>query len=102
MPKRKHGEESGDGTEEREQDHTLDNPDEVRGDSEQVKLPRVKLSKMGKNNSKRLIIVLEKANLEIIKAGKNFELLNTDDHMGLIRKYKKDPAWCRPDITHQV
>ncbi|KAA0192161.1 hypothetical protein HAZT_HAZT006815 [Hyalella azteca] len=50
---------------------------------------------------KRLIVVLERANVEVVKAGKHYELLNCDHHMGLIRKYKKDLADCRPDILHQ-
>ncbi|KAG0412541.1 hypothetical protein HPB47_010339 [Ixodes persulcatus] len=33
--------------------------------------------------------------------GKAFELLNCDDHIQQMRKFKKDPAFCRPDITHQ-
>lgn len=33
--------------------------------------------------------------------GKSFELLNCDDHIQQMRKFKKDPAFCRPDITHQ-
>ena len=27
--------------------------------------------------------------------------MNCDDHLGLIRKFKKDPANYRPDILHQ-
>lgn len=50
---------------------------------------------------KRLIVVLERANVEVVKAGKHYELLNCDHHMGLIRKYKKDLKDCRPDILHQ-
>ncbi|XP_074601839.1 ribosomal RNA small subunit methyltransferase NEP1 [Brevipalpus obovatus] len=65
------------------------------------KIVRPKLFKDAKNHSQRLIVVLERANLEIVKVGTNFELLNCDDHMNQIRKYKKDPAFCRPDITHQ-
>src|SRR6218665_475400 len=53
------------------------------------------------NQSKRLIIVLERANLEVIKTKTSFELLNTDDHQNYIRKFKKDPQLCRPDILHQ-
>lgn len=63
---------------------------------------RPKLFKNAKDHSQRLIVVLEKANLEIVKVGNKFELLNCDDHLNQIRKYKKDPAFCRPDITHQV
>ncbi|KAH6933704.1 hypothetical protein HPB50_017670 [Hyalomma asiaticum] len=54
-----------------------------------------------KSQEKRLIVVLEKANLESVKVGKSFELLNCDDHIQQMRKFKKDPAFCRPDITHQ-
>lgn len=78
--------------------------DEADGEkpSKRMKLdPRPKLFKNAKNKTKRLIVILEKANLEIIKIGKTFELLNCDDHMNQIRKYKKDPAFCRPDIVHQ-
>lgn len=63
---------------------------------------RPKLYKNAKDHSQRLIVILEKANLEIVKVGNKFELLNCDDHSNQIRKYKKDPAFCRPDITHQV
>ncbi|XP_067120610.1 ribosomal RNA small subunit methyltransferase NEP1 [Centruroides vittatus] len=54
-----------------------------------------------RNQEKRLIIILEQANLETVKAGKSFELLNSEDHKGLIKKFNKDPSRCRPDITHQ-
>ncbi|XP_067636902.1 ribosomal RNA small subunit methyltransferase NEP1 [Eurosta solidaginis] len=49
---------------------------------------------------KRLIIVLEGAQLETVKVGKVFELLNSDDHQNIIRKNNRDLAKCRPDITH--
>lgn len=56
-----------------------------------------------RKQQKRLIVVLERANLETIKPknGKNYELLNCDDHIGLMKKYNKDPKDCRPDILHQ-
>ena len=75
------------------------------GDSEPMeKIIRPKLFKSAKDQSKRLIVILEKANLEVIKVGTGdkYELLNCDDHMSYIRKFKKDPAFCRPDIMHQV
>lgn len=85
---------------------TYESPDAIRGEEDAKcpveKIPRLKLSKAAKNNQQRLIVVLEKANLEIVKVGKAFELITCDEHMSLIRKYKKDPAFCRPDITHQV
>lgn len=54
-----------------------------------------------KRDSKRLIVVLENANLETVKIGKQYELLNCDHHKQQILKYKKDPSQCRPDILHQ-
>ncbi|XP_055905608.1 ribosomal RNA small subunit methyltransferase NEP1 [Eupeodes corollae] len=50
---------------------------------------------------KRLIIVLEGAQLETVKMGSAFELLNCDDHAGIMRKNNRDPGSCRPDIVHQ-
>jgi hypothetical protein len=49
-----------------------------------------------------VIFVLENANLETAKVGKNYELLNCDDHANFLRRHKKDPALYRPDICHQV
>jgi rRNA small subunit pseudouridine methyltransferase Nep1 len=63
--------------------------------------------KFGRNNqhvkkdAKRLIVVLENANLETVKIGNNYELLNCDKHKQQIIKFKKDPSECRPDILHQ-
>jgi len=59
------------------------------------------LSTLTSNNSKRLIIILEQANLETIKIGKVYELLNCDRHKNYLLKYKRDPTYARPDITHQ-
>jgi probable ribosome biogenesis protein NEP1 len=66
------------------------------------KIIRPKLFKSARNQTQRLIVILESANLESVKVGNRFELINCDDHINQIRKYKKDPAFCRPDITHQV
>lgn len=49
-----------------------------------------------------VIFVLENANLEVAKVGKNYELLNCDDHANFLRRHGKDPALHRPDICHQV
>lgn len=54
-----------------------------------------------KRQEKRLIVILEKAQLESVKVGHNFELLNCDDHKGILHKNNRDPGSCRPDITHQ-
>lgn len=49
-----------------------------------------------------VIFVLENAQLEVAKVGKNYELLNCDDHANFLRRHNKDPALYRPDICHQV
>lgn len=92
--------EDSDGDNNTAEDHDI--PDALTGMAvSKDKLLRPKLFKSSRNDSKRLIVILEKCNLEIVKTHKDFELLNCDQHMSQIRKYKKDPAFCRPDITHQ-
>ena len=54
------------------------------------------------HSSNRLIVVLEGAALETVKVGKGYELLNCDDHAHILKKHKREPAECRPDISHQV
>src|SRR5690349_4832210 len=62
----------------------------------------INIPKKIKTNDKRLIVVLEQANLETIKIGKVYELLNCDRHKNHLLKYKRDPnSNARPDITHQ-
>ncbi|KAJ8005169.1 hypothetical protein DPEC_G00143850 [Dallia pectoralis] len=50
---------------------------------------------------RRLVVILEGATLETVKVGKVFELLNCDQHKGMIIKNGRDPGKIRPDITHQ-
>jgi len=68
------------------------------------KAPRISWP-MSRNSSvmceKRLIIVLENAQLEPIKMRNNFELLNCDDHKESLRRMGRDLSSARPDITHQ-
>uniref|UniRef100_A0A1B6CP32 18S rRNA (pseudouridine-N1)-methyltransferase n=1 Tax=Clastoptera arizonana TaxID=38151 RepID=A0A1B6CP32_9HEMI len=54
-----------------------------------------------KNQEKRLIVILENAQLESVKVGNAFELLNCDDHVGILKKNERQPGSCRPDIVHQ-
>jgi len=66
---------------------------------EEPKLPKTPLEK---DTQKRLIVVLEGANLETVKTGKDgYALLNCDDHVSLLKKRKRDANDARPDITHQ-
>lgn len=69
----------------------------------------------GDKDTQRLIVVLSNASLETYKAshggpsqqrnGKNenakYSLLNSDEHIGVMRKMNRDISDARPDITHQ-
>jgi len=67
--------------------------------------PELVQSKAGadpKNEKPRLIIVLERACLETAKVGKDYVLLDCDNHKNFLLKHKRNPADYRPDILHQV
>jgi EMG1/NEP1 methyltransferase len=57
-------------------------------------------------DSKRLIVVLAQACLETHKVSSNgvekYVLLNSDDHIGVLKKMGRDISDARPDILHQV
>jgi len=50
---------------------------------------------------RRLIVVLEAANLDTVQTKRGIELVNCDEHQGYIQKMKKNYEDFRPDITHQ-
>ncbi|KAL2274397.1 hypothetical protein FJTKL_03233 [Diaporthe vaccinii] len=64
-------------------------------------------------DSKRLIVVLSHASLETYKSSHSrpghmgvqredkYSLLNSDEHIGIMRKMNRDISEARPDITHQ-
>lgn len=64
-------------------------------------------------DSKRLIVVLSQASLETYKSyhtrtshmgiqrEEKYSLLNSDEHIGVLRKMNRDVSEARPDITHQ-
>jgi len=64
-------------------------------------------------DTKRLIVVLSNASLETYKAAQSgpqrggkpdnakYTLLNSDEHIGVMRKMNRDISDARPDITHQ-
>ncbi|KAG9991656.1 Nep1-domain-containing protein, partial [Aureobasidium melanogenum] len=61
-------------------------------------------------DSQRLIVVLSNASLETYKASSGgrggakddkYSLLNSDEHIGVMRKMNRDISDARPDITHQ-
>ena len=39
--------------------------------------------------------------LTFLQVGNNFQLLNCDDHAGILKQNDRDPGKSRPDITHQ-
>ena len=47
-----------------------------------------------KETAQRLIVVLERASLETVKAGQSFQLLNSDDHAHILKKNNKNAAEC--------
>jgi rRNA small subunit pseudouridine methyltransferase Nep1 len=63
-------------------------------------------------DSQRLVVVLSHASLETYKAShggrtgnmrdEKYSLLNSDEHIGVMRKMNRDISDARPDITHQV
>ncbi|GAA5937352.1 18S rRNA pseudouridine methyltransferase [Sporobolomyces koalae] len=74
--------------------------------------PKAPKTNQEKDQTRRLIVVLEQACLETYKhsapagarGGKGeekYSLLNCDDHQGVLAKMGRDIAHARPDITHQ-
>jgi len=61
-------------------------------------------------DTQRLVVVLSNASLETYKAAsgrgagrdEKYSLLNSDEHIGIMRKMGRDISDARPDITHQV
>lgn len=63
-------------------------------------------------STQRLIVVLSNASLETYRAAygasrgpgrdEKYSLLNSDEHIGVMRKMGRDISDARPDITHQV
>lgn len=74
--------------------------DKIDGPSEADKLlPRTLEERMA---ARRVVVVLECCGLELVQPRKGaMELLNPDDHKGILAKHKRDIADVRPDITHQ-
>jgi rRNA small subunit pseudouridine methyltransferase Nep1 len=62
-------------------------------------------------DTQRLVVVLSNASLETYRAShggrtggkeEKYSLLNSDEHIGVMRKMNRDISDARPDITHQV
>lgn len=69
--------------------------------------PKIPRTTAEKDTTRRLIVVLEQASLEIAKVGKGdakeakYHLLNCDDHQSILKRNRKELSEYRPDITHQ-
>ena len=51
----------------------------------------------------QVYIILDGAQLETVKTKKgDYQLLNCDDHIQIMKRHGKDPQCYRPDIIHQV
>lgn len=50
---------------------------------------------------RKVVFVLEKAQLETARIGSQIALLNADDHKNYLNKHQKDVGSYRPDILHQ-
>lgn len=73
--------------------------EETEADSDREEVEETKDSS---SSDKEITVILDLASLEIVKTKKgDFQLLNCDDHIGLMRKHNKDPQDYRPDIIHQ-
>ena len=66
-----------------------------------TEIPTLPKTETEKQTHKRLIIILEAANLDTIKTKSGIELINSDDHRKHIKKMGKSLEDFRPDITHQ-
>ena len=59
------------------------------------------ISKRIQDKGHKLYIILEHAKLELTKDKKNPEIINSVDHMNLIKKMNKSYEDYRPDVLHQ-
>lgn len=71
-------------------------------EKENEKPPRIPRTLIERSEGRRVIIVLHNASLETVKTKRGYQLLNCDDHRGIILKMGKEPTEYRPDIVHQA
>jgi rRNA small subunit pseudouridine methyltransferase Nep1 len=53
-------------------------------------------------DTRKLVVVLEKASLEVVKTKRGYELVNSNTHAGILKKLRKKPGDYRPDILHRA
>ena len=88
-----------DGEEEQDEDDVGSSDDEGQIGLQQVN-PQIPTHYMERQKWTRLIVILEKANLETCKTARGIELLNCDDHQKVIQKMGRKYEDFRPDVTH--
>lgn len=77
--------------------------DEIKADEVIDQMPGIpSLPLQDPKKKPGVIFVLERACLEIAKVGKNYQILNSDDHANFLKKQNRNPADYRPDIIHQA
>ncbi|XP_043716359.1 ribosomal RNA small subunit methyltransferase NEP1 isoform X2 [Telopea speciosissima] len=76
--------------------------DERRAEEAVDELPGIPVVPSNANAGAGVIIILERASLEVAKVGKTYQLLNSDDHVNFLLKHGKDPKNYRPDIAFQA
>ncbi|GFS34100.1 nucleolar essential protein-like protein [Actinidia rufa] len=79
-----------------------DAPDEEKEAENLPELAGIPIQPYDQKTQSGAIFILEKASLEVAKVGKNYQLLNSDDHANFLRRNNKNPADYRPDIAHQA
>ncbi|CAH9102569.1 unnamed protein product [Cuscuta europaea] len=65
-------------------------------------LPGIPIVSTEQSKKPSVIFILERASLEIAKIGKTYQLLNSDEHAGFLKRNNLNPAEYRPDIAHQA
>lgn len=65
-------------------------------------MPGIPITVSDQKSRSGAIFVLEKASLEVAKVGKQYTILNSEDHANFLKKHNKNPAEYRPDIVHQA
>ncbi|XP_042500772.1 ribosomal RNA small subunit methyltransferase NEP1-like isoform X2 [Macadamia integrifolia] len=76
--------------------------DKRRAEEAVDELPGIPIVPTNAHSGAGVIVILERASLEVAKVGKTYQLLNSDDHVNFLLKHGKDPKNYRPDIAFQA
>ena len=70
-------------------------------DINDFKINKISKFETSKVNTQKLYLILEHANIELTKSKKNLEIINSDDHVQMIKKMGKNLEDYRPDVLYQ-